>query len=327
MGATNVVVEGITDQRILIAAIQRFGDNGDVDRYMNMNTVTFVTAGGTPNVARIVSKSISGDEKRPIVVVFLDGDIAGSNAFQELTAGKILDQEFVTTIDQIKVATSWVQRVVVFEDTIPPSLLATALSRCLKDWWKEDVPVSTLEAELKEKPSETSNSAERLIASARSHLRAQAQGIRDEELKGLILDTFAECLLDEQSGLNAEALTQFEANVGIVCGKLRQMIDAAERRFQRDSMQKCVRLAVNNFQKSHHRGATRADVERCLGRLENECSGFTQEARLARESISQFREQLMAEVAEARDFVDMTIWLDRLKVFQQCPWKAVQAKK
>lgn len=147
MGATNVVVEGITDQRILIAAIQRFGDNGDVDRYLNMNTVTFVTACGAPNVARIVSKSISGDEKRPIVVVFLDGDVAGSNAFQELTAGKILDQEFVTTIDQINVSASWVQRVVVFEDMIPPSLLATALSRCLMERWKEDVPTSTLETE------------------------------------------------------------------------------------------------------------------------------------------------------------------------------------
>lgn len=327
MGATNVVVEGVTDQRILIAAIQRFGDNGDVDRYLNMNTVTFVTAGGAPNVARLVSKSISGDEKRPVAVVLLDGDIAGSNAFQELTAGKILDQEFVATIDQIKTVTPWVQKVAVFEDIIPPALLATAICRCLKEHWKESVATATIVAELNEKAGEETTTADRVIASAKGHLGTQAQSIRDEELKGLILDTFAECLLDEQSELAEDALKQFEVNVGIICGKLRQMIDAAERRFQRDSMQKCVRLAVNNFQKSHHRGASRADVERCLARLENECSGFTQEARLARENISHFREQLMSEVAEARDFVDMTVWLDRLKMFQQCPWKKIAVNK
>jgi hypothetical protein len=327
MGATNVVVEGVTDQRILIAAIQRYGDNGDVDRYLNMNTVTFVTAGGAPNVSRLVSKSISGDEKRPIVVVLLDGDAAGSDAFQELTAGKILDQEFVTTIDQISVTAPWVKKSIVFEDIVPPSLLASAVQRCLKERWNEDVLHATLVAEIKEKAGDTTTTADRVIATAKAYLGTQAKSIRDEELKGLILDTLAECLLDEQGCLSEDGLKEFEVNIGIICTKLRQMIDAAERRFQRDSMQKCARLAVNNFQKSHHRGASRADVERCLGRLENECSGFTNEARLARENISQMREMLMTEVAEARDFVDMTVWLERLKVFQQCPWKKVLTVK
>lgn len=326
MGATNIVVEGVTDQRILIAAIQRFGDNVDVDRYLNMNTVTFVTAGGASNVARLVSKSISGDEKQPVVVVLLDGDIPGSDAFQELTADKILDQAFVTTIDQIEFQSPWVQRKVVFEDIIPPSLLSTAIHRCLKERWNEDIPVTTIVAELAEEPGTTTTTADRVIASAKRHLGTQAQTIRDEELKGLILDTFAECLLDDQSGLAEDGLKQFEINVGIVCGKLRQMIDSAERRFQRDSMQKCVRLAVNNFKKSHHRGASRADVERCLGRLENECSGFTHEAVSARENINQFRENLMTEVAEARHPVDISVWSERFQQFQQCPWKKATAK-
>jgi hypothetical protein len=327
MGATNIVVEGVTDQRILIAAIQRFGDNGDVDRYLNMNTVTFVTAGGAPNIARLVSKSILGDEKRPVVVVLVDGDVAGSDAFQELTAGKILDQDFVTTIDQITFEAAWVKSVVVFEDIIPPSLLALAIHRCLNERWKEDVPVDTIATSLAETPGSNLTSADRVIATAKSHLGTQAKIIRDEELKGLILDTFAECLLDEQCGLDEKGLKEFEINVGLVCGKLRQMIDSAERRYQRDSMQKCVRLAVNNFQKSHHRGASRADVERCLGRLESECSGFTQEAVSARENINQFRESLLEEVAEARHPVDISAWSERFKHFQQCPWKKVSARK
>ena len=159
-------------------------------------------------------------------------------------------------------------------------------------------------------------------------LKTAKVGEANESGKSHLLSAVAKaCLLDEQSGLEEVGLKQFEVNVGIVCGKLRQMIDSAERRFQRDSMQKCVRLAVNNFQKSHHRGASRADVERCLGRLENECGGFTQEAVSARENINQFRENLMSEVAEARHPVDISVWSDRFKQFQQCPWKKATAKK
>lgn len=321
MGATNVVVEGVSDQRILIAAIQRFGENGDVDRYLNLNTVTFVTAGGAPNVPRLVEKSIAGDEKRPVVVVLLDGDQAGSDVFQSLTAGKILDKEFVTTIDQAGLKTPWLARPTVFEDMIPPPLLAVAAHRCLAEQWQVAVPWRAIEADLKPKPTDTDTAADRLIGAVKKRLGTTAAGLRDEELKGLVLDVFAECLADEGGFLDAEGLEAFEANVGVLCGKLRQMIDAAERRYQRDSMQKCVRLAVNNFQKSHHRGASRADVERCLDRLEGECSGFTQEARHARENVSQMREALMGEVAEARNPVDMAKWMERLKLFQQCPWK------
>ena len=78
--------------------------------------------------------------------------------------------------------------------------------------------------------------ADRLIGSVKKHLGADAANLRDEELKGLVLDTFAECLLDEDGFLGAEGLKEFEANVGALCGKLGQMIDAADRRFQRDSM-------------------------------------------------------------------------------------------
>jgi hypothetical protein len=171
------------------------------------------------------------------------------------------------------------------------------------------------------------HAADRLIGTVRKHLGADVANLRDEELKGLVLDTFAECFHEDGGFLGAEGLNEFEANVSALCQKLGHMIDAAERRYQRDSMQKCVRLAVNNFHKSHHRGASRADMERCLNRLEGECSGFTQEARQARENISQMREFLMAEVAGPRHSVEMATWLERLRLFQQCPWKKAGSGK
>jgi hypothetical protein len=146
MGAKNIVVEGVSDQRIIIAAIQRFGEPSDIERFLDLNSVIFVSAGGASYVPRLVAKSISGDEKRPIIVVLLDGDVAGSKAFQELTAGGLLDNQFVTTLDQIGISPSWTDRVSVIEDLIPPSLLGAAAQRYLGERWKVDVDLQKITA-------------------------------------------------------------------------------------------------------------------------------------------------------------------------------------
>ena len=135
MGSTNIVVEGVSDQRVLVAAIQKFGDPSDVDALLNLNTTTFVSAGGATNVRRLVEKSITGDEKRPIVAILLDGDNAGNQALQELTTKKIVDAAFVTTIDQLGLKTDWIQAAKVLEDMIPPRLLAMSIAKHLKDRW------------------------------------------------------------------------------------------------------------------------------------------------------------------------------------------------
>jgi hypothetical protein len=85
-------------------------------------------------------------------------------------------------------------------------------------------------------------------------------------------------------------------------------------------MHKCVKLVVSDFSKTHHRSATRADVERCLLRLEAECSGFTPEARRARENVNELTELLGREVANASDDVDIARWKSRLTLLGQNPW-------
>ncbi len=324
MGATNIVVEGISDQRILIAAIQKFGDPSDVERYLDLNAVTFVSAGGASHVCRLVEKSIAGDEKRPIVVVLLDGDIPGNNAYQKLTADGLLDKAFVTTIDQCGITPTWNQNPKVMEDLIPPSLLAFATRRYLKERWKQDADLPPLTSGIAGGSPASDNAAERLVKTVRTALGADANGIGDDELKGQVLDTFAECLVDDESFDGNRDVEAFGENVRLVCTKLQSMIDEAERRYARDSLQKCVRLTVNAFSKAHHRGATRADLERCLNQLDRECAGVTPEARDARENLNQFRDLVQQEVANPREKIEMTKWHERLDKFQQCPWKKIE---
>jgi hypothetical protein len=73
-GASNIVVEGTSDQKVLVAAIQRFGDPSRIDEMLDLNKVTFVSSGGVSNVPGLVERSTVGAEKRPVVVAFLDGE-------------------------------------------------------------------------------------------------------------------------------------------------------------------------------------------------------------------------------------------------------------
>ena len=112
----------------------------------------------------------------------------------------------------------------------------------------------------------------RIVKVLKAHIGAESSSLRDEELKGELLDAFVDHLGSDLFNEEA-AFHAFEENVRIVCDKLRAMIDEAQRRAERESLHKCVKLTVEAFQKSHHHGATRADVERCLQRLETGMCG------------------------------------------------------
>jgi energy-coupling factor transporter ATP-binding protein EcfA2 len=322
MGATNIVVEGLSDQRALVSGIQRFGSPSDVDDLLNLNTVTFVSAGGASHVKRLVQKSTSGDEKRPIVVVLLDGDEAGLEAHTELTYGSepVLEAAFVATLDTISIDTPWTTAPKVIEDIIPPKMLAVAASRYLKERWDESVEASGLETIIKTTETDTT-ACDRMVKAVTDKLGTEAKRVTGEEVKSQIHETFHELLLNDGNDFDEDSLKQLKHNVHVICEKLRDMIDEAHRRSKRDSLHKCVRLTVASFLKAHHRGASRADVERNLASLQRESTGFTPEARGAREQLNELSELLHTEVAKASDSVDMAKWTERLNKFSQCPWK------
>lgn len=326
MGATNIVVEGFSDQRALVSGIQRFGNPSDVDDLLNLNTVTFVSAGGASHVKRLVEKSTTGDERRPIVVVLLDGDDAGQDAYAELTYGSepVLEEAFVATLDKLPLETPWTSTPKVIEDVIPPQMLAAAAQRYLKERWDETVELAVLQTALEANAGDNT-ACDRLVEAVMKHLGSEAKRVSPEEAKSQIHEVFHEMLLGESNGFGKDELDLLSKNVHVICVKIRDMIEVAQRRSRRDSLHKCVRLNVFAFLKAHHRGATRADVERSLASLQRESSGFTPEARGAREQLNELSELLHNEVAKASDAVDMEKWTKRLNTFSECPWKKPKA--
>ncbi len=318
MGAVNVVVEGASDQKVIVGAIQRFGKVNELDVFLDLNKIVLVSAGGAPYVRRLIENSLSGDEKRPVVVAMLDGDTPGSAAFQEIVANHILDKDLATTLDQITFASPSRKRVLVLEDIIPASLLAIATSRYLKERWGTDARSEELLEALSKLDSNTM--AKAVVDVASSKLGSRPDRPTDVEIKGAIIDTFVDCLAGENGFPESPDLASFEQNIKTICAKLRSMIDEAERRSWKETLHKCVKLIVESFEKSHSVKATRADVERCLGRLELECTGVAPEARRSRENVSELKELLIQEVRSTADQVDIGLWRSRLTIFRQAPW-------
>lgn len=320
MGAVNIVVEGASDQKVIVGGIQKFGDASAVDDLLDLNKVTFVSAGGVGHVRRLVEQTDSGDDKRPIVVVLLDGDAPGSNAYQEIVANDVLGREFITTLDQAGLAVTWNSSPRILEDIVPPKLLANAVVGYLKRRWGETVADADALACLTDSAL-GDDVAKRFVAFTKSKLGSSKDFVSDLDIKSGVLDQFVESLLEQPDSSGDEDVKAFEKNIRAVCGKLQAMIDTAEGQARKDLMHKCVRLIEERFRKSHTHAATKADIERFIRRFEGECGGPSAEARNARENLVELRTLLDQETAGASDAIDISAWKRRFHSFRERPWK------
>lgn len=324
MGTMNVVLEGISDQKVLVAAIQRFGNPAKIDELLDLNKVTFVSADGVSNVPRLIAKSTAGAEKRPVVVTLLDGDAPGQTVAQNLEAEKLLDKDFIATLDQVGLKPAWNPSPKELEDIVPPKLMAVAVARYLANRWNEQVDTDALEQALTDS-SNGDTMAKRLIKVTKDRIGGVPIAPTKIEIKGGVFDAFVETLADgcdfSDNGNVASEVAAFADNIRLICTKLQELLSVAETRSRRDRLQKNVRLAIERFEKSHRLQATKADVERALQRIDDECNGGTEHARLSRENVIQLRLVLDEEVVNAGETVDIERWLRRLRLLWDSPWR------
>lgn len=322
-GALNVVVEGTSEQKVIVAAVQRFGDPARVDEMLDLNKVTFVSAGGVFSVPGLVQRSTSGAEKRPIVVALLDGDAPGQQIAQQLDATGLLESDAIATLDQVGLVPSWNPSPRELDDVIPPAMLANALSRYIHDRWESTMDPNVCLAALQDQAN-GDTMAKRIVSAVRNETGAATRDVADIELKGGVYDAFVDILLNTRefdANPFRQNLVDLQTNMRAICRKLQTLLRAAEIRSRRDRLQKNVRLAVERFEKAHRDGATKADVDRCLQRIDDACIGSTDSARRARENVIQLRDILDGEVDKSGELVKIEPWLERFRKLWESPWK------
>jgi len=323
MGSSNIVLEGISDQKVLVAAIQRFGDASRVDDMLDLNRATFVSASGVYDVPRLITTTKRAQDKRPAAVVFIDGDANGHKVAHQLVESKLLHEDFVCTIADVGIAPSWTANPRELEDIIPPVHLAAAVVAYLKTNWNTDVVREHIETQLADL-AHGATMAARLEQVLRMALGSEATAVSGVELRAGVFDTFAHLLATTQD-LSAdsklmEGLAEFEKIVRAICARLTAMLVAAETSTRRDRLRKNVRLEIERFRKAHGKSATKADVARCLSRIDDACVDSSENARKTRENAGNLVQLLNGEMRNAGDLVTIALWHERLQVVWDCPW-------
>jgi hypothetical protein len=310
LGSINVILEGGSDQKLLVAAIQRFAKPGEVQKYLDLNVVSLISANGAPFVPHLVRKAIVGDEKPPVVVAILDGDKEGQDVVQQLTDEHLLDGQTVCTLREVPIGT--VAEVV--EDLLPPKLIC----RGIRDYLEREQIVG--KADVRWDAVTTGNSATRTVALCRALTSGRLDGRRDVEIRAGVVDCIVTLLQD--AGFECDSLELFRSNVTALCGKINEMVMAAELRVQHQSLKKLISLEISTFRKRFTRQALKSDVKSLLARTTQIASVHGEPARRTRENIEALRDLLGKEVQAQADPVNVALWNIRLAQLAQVPWKA-----
>jgi energy-coupling factor transporter ATP-binding protein EcfA2 len=309
LGSKNVVLEGQSDQKLITACIQRFGETGGLEQLLDLNTVTLVSADGAPYAPELVQKAMRGDEKPPIVVVLLDGDAAGVEFVQAVAS--IIGEKQACTLREVECAGVVFQ---VLEDIIPVGLI--------------DLAIHAYADRLGYKCAATydgattgANQAKKIAAFCKANVPSFAD-YEDIEIRSGVVDSLVSMLGDES--FQHSALSVLQAHVEAVCRRVNEMIEHAERTAGRNSLKKLVRQHVEMFTKRFPVGASKGDTRKLLMDLSHVATGRSEDAERTRKNVDLLLERLDTEVKLNSHPIVISDWHHRLRRLKAEPWASVR---
>ncbi len=260
-------------------------------------------------------------EKAPVTVVLLDGDETGEKVYSEVTGENLLSKNQVTKISDAELSTnSWCTCPQTLEDLVPPILLCQAVVELAqKRWNKEQFTASELATEWEKDSGASDEQLVTIVRKAGGPLAGQLDGV---QLRAATFAILAELLLDENSALETygQELQSLETVMRECCNGISSMLELARTSSRQDRLLKSVRLEIERYKKLFGQKASKADVTRCLDRLDVLPVGASDTALKTRENLLRLRETVNNETAYAGLEVDAAKWVLRFGEFGECPW-------
>ncbi len=285
MGATNVVLEGPTDQYLVSELVRAFVQPDNVSAFLDLNSVTLVSADSAPGVPKLLAASRWGDECNPATVVVLDDDHEGnrqrtiiSEPIEEKTTvskvkqkkKRLLEPDYVVLISKLIGSEISGQKIVTTEDILPPTLYAKAVKSYFATWYPD--AYSKKQALVDAKLDEASYGANGLVADTEAIAKELIHPDRDRYDKMGVLQE-AVRIIHLVSKLETEGdpeLETLECRLRKFCDGLRPVIELSEQSERRETGKQAIVRVVREFFIRHRESATVYDVERLLLRLESE---------------------------------------------------------
>ena len=268
IGNCNLMVEGLADQIYLAGMSDMLNKRGFArTQWLDLNRITLVPAGSASHVPYMAYLARGRDVNKPAIIVLLDGDREGNLAVKELMRGGPRKRQLVRPeyISQLKpnsipdVKSDFAEGPLEIEDLIPIEIGLSAVKRYLS------------EMEMEEPDNfPTTETITNLLSESKSVFKGIQTGIRQagSELRlekvGFARNAVAAC--DERNDEQAnEMRKRFAALFSHLTAKQRK----AEREQEQESIAARVEREKLVFLRDKHSGATKADVDVMLERIES----------------------------------------------------------
>lgn len=278
MGATNLVLEGATDQYLLTELIRCYATASTLWRYLDLNSLVTVSADSATRIEQILVASTWGDEIQPATVVLLDADEEGHRVRDRITKPRyewdeikgekkkkpsppLLDESFVVTMAELLGESFHLddeaQAVVSIEDLVPPELYARATREWMQRWQPDVYKAKIKEIDKRIKAPEFGANGLAVSVSA----LFEACGLPKKYDKFGVAQELVALMKrrdeDELADLPFEVL---ELRLQGLCRALQSKIEASEQAQKTTTGQSNVRRLLRDFQKGKSRATVRSVI-------------------------------------------------------------------
>jgi hypothetical protein len=316
MGATNLVLEGPTDQYLLTEVV-RFKSKPDaVSEWLDLNAIAVVSADGVDNVEKVLTASQWGDEPIPATVVLIDSD--RPDVKERITgrakgAKKLVESEFALTLADVLG-----NSVITIEDLVPWRLYAEGL-RCYVERWHRVVyeqKAATIREQWLRKPTDQLGNAERA-----KKLMCELLGGANALDKLGVLTEVVRIASAEKTELPDE-VGQLSSNVQTLCRTLSAKLVLSRQQASQKSVASTLKRLVREFLLSREHGSSLVDVEDLLGRLDREARQVEDASVELRKVLSDLNARLSSILQTGQTRFtgeDWRVWQEQLELIKRSP--------
>lgn len=319
MGATNVIVEGTTDQYLICELVRHFATPENIGQLIDLNAVVLTSADGAGGPEQLLGASQWGDEPRPATLVLFDDDAAGHRGRDRITGAEkgckqLVAPEFALLISTTIPHNGEVQQFVSTEDLLPASLYADAVRQYISRWHSEQMPEAVENLLSSEQFGESG-----VVESTRAvFAELLGEPVEGYDKMGVLREAVS-LLKQPKSDQYTDTLKE---RFFAFCKVMRETIEACEHAQQIRTGKQAIKRIIREFFIIHKESSTLFDVGVVITRLEQETSLLGEDGESLTHALREWKEEIQKMRAADQQRLTGNVWDEwkqRLKAVKRDP--------
>lgn len=323
LGADNILLEGPTDQYIIVELIRIFATPDNVGNFLDLNMVVTVSADGVTNIPNVLEQSRWADEPIPPAVVIVDSDDAGKEVITKITgragAPQLVDEELARTIGDLIKPHADNKTILTTEDLIPKSTYANAIRAYFQRWlpetWNEKA--ATIDQAL----DEPMFGRDHGLAEAAKSLFKRFQPAYNGDYDKMGVYQEAVTLIAAQQDGQPER-DQARQNIITLCAFIREGLTKSRARTVKHSATQAMKRIVRDFQRLHKHNVAIPALQELFARLQRELGPIGNDGEQCLAVLTLYQSELQGLRTAGQDRLaneGWTMWEQRLDCIRKNP--------